>query len=95
MSVLRKCLMEAWMDGSLAPGVIVPCDQLVRRAIRDVSAAARQMGARRVVAVTHDFFIMAILAALRGVRTTAVPFLAGAFVPYDEIDAWTREEVRS
>jgi broad specificity phosphatase PhoE/SAM-dependent methyltransferase len=88
-------LMGAWMDGSLMPGVLVPCDQLVRRAIRDVSAAARLTSARRVVAVTHDFVIMAFLASLRGIRTTAVPYLAGVFVPYDEIDAWTCEEVRS
>jgi broad specificity phosphatase PhoE len=88
-------LMEAWMDGSLMPGVLVPCDELVRRAIRDVSAVARRTSDRRVVAVTHDFFIMACLASLRGVRTTAVPYLAGVFVPDDEIDAWTRGEVRS
>lgn len=88
-------LMEAWMDGSLMPGVLVPCDQLVLRAIRDVSASARRTNDRRVVAVTHDFFIMAFLASLRGVRTTAVPYLAGVFVPDDEIDAWTRGEVRS
>jgi len=83
------------MDGSLMPGVLMPCDQLVLRAIRDVSASACRTNDRRVVAVTHDFFIMACLASLRGVRTTAVPYLAGVFVPDDEIDAWTRGEVRS
>jgi broad specificity phosphatase PhoE len=87
--------MEAWMDGSLMPGVLVPCDELVRRANRDVSAVARRTSDRRVVAVTHDFIIMAFLAPVRGVRITAVPCLGGVFVPYDEIDAWTRGEVRS
>lgn len=88
-------LMGAWMDGSLMPGVLVPCDQLVQRAIRDLSSAARRMGAHRAVAVTHDFFIMAALASLRGVRVTAVPYLGGVFVPCDEVDHWTCEEVRA
>ncbi|GIK54141.1 MAG: hypothetical protein BroJett014_31140 [Planctomycetota bacterium] len=88
-------LMRAWMDGSLMPGILVPCDQVVQRAIRDVVAAADRTNARRMVAVTHDFVIMAFLASLRGVRTTAVPYLAGVFVPHDEAATWARGEVRS
>lgn len=88
-------LMRAWMDGSLMPGILVPCEQLVQRAIRDIAAAARWTSDHRVVAVTHDFFVMALLASLRGVRTTAVPYLAGVFVQNDEVVMWMRGEVRS
>lgn len=86
-------LMRAWMDGSLLPGILVPCDQVVRRAIRDVALSAERAHTRRAVAVTHDFVIMAFLATLRGVRTTAVPYLAGVFVQHEEITSWTRGEV--
>ncbi|GIK18469.1 MAG: hypothetical protein AMXMBFR77_00450 [Phycisphaerales bacterium] len=86
-------LMRAWMDGSLMPEILAPCDHVVRRAIRDVALAAERANTRRAVAVTHDFVIMAFLATLRGVRTTAVPYLAGVFVEYDEIASWSRGEV--
>lgn len=88
-------LMRAWMDGSLMPGILVPCDQVVQRAIRDLVAAADRTNARQVVAVTHDFVIMALLASLRGIRTAAVPYLAGVFVPHNEATTWARGEVRS
>jgi broad specificity phosphatase PhoE/glycosyltransferase involved in cell wall biosynthesis/SAM-dependent methyltransferase len=88
-------LMRAWMDGSLMPGILVPCDHVARRAIRDVALAAERAHTRRAVAVTHDFVIMAFLATLRGVRTTAVPYLAGVFVQHDEIALWIRGEVRA
>ncbi|GJQ28712.1 MAG: hypothetical protein HBSAPP03_05960 [Phycisphaerae bacterium] len=88
-------LMRAWMDGSLMPGILVPCDQVVQHAIRDVLAAADRTNARRMVAVTHDFIIMALLASLRGICTTAVPYLAGVFVPHNEAATWARGEVRS
>lgn len=83
------------MDGSLMPGILVPCDHVARRAIRDVALAAERAHTRRAVAVTHDFVIMAFLAMLRGVRTTAVQYLAGVFVQHDEIALWIRGEVRA
>ena len=39
----------------------------------------------RIVALTHDFIVIALLAALRGERVTAVPYLGGVFVPRDEV----------
>lgn len=87
-------LMRAWMDGSLMPGILVPCDQVVRRAVRDAASAMDGTNTSRAVAVTHDFVIMAFLASLRGIRTMAVPYLAGVFVQHDEITSWIHGEVR-
>jgi hypothetical protein len=77
-------LMSAWMDGSLADGTLIPCHTVAFTAIRDVFAGASITGQPRIVAVTHDFVIMALSASLRGVRTTAVPYLAGVFVSLDD-----------
>ena len=75
-----KGLVSAWMDGSLAPGILIPCHALVRAAVRDVVAVSRDRDNPKVVAVTHDFVIMALLESLHGVRTTAVPYLGGVFI---------------
>ncbi|MBY0312061.1 MAG: glycosyltransferase [Phycisphaerales bacterium] len=77
-------LMSAWMDGSLPDGVLIPCHVVALNAIRDVLAVAGDSCQPRIVAVTHDFVIMALLASLRGVRTTAVPYLGGVFVNRDD-----------
>lgn len=77
-------MMFAWMDGSLADGVLIPCHTVAFTAIRDVLEVARGSAQPRIVAVTHDFVIMALLAALRGVRTTSVPYLGGVFVSTED-----------
>lgn len=79
-------LMHAWMDGSIDPGVLIPCADFAVNAVREVAAAGRPDGGR-IVAVSHDFLIMASLATFRGVRTTAVPYLGGLFLSADEVRA--------
>jgi len=70
-------MMAAWVDGSLPPGILMPCDEVAHRTLR---AMLPTTGSPRLVAVTHDFLVIALLAALRGVRVTAVPYLSGLFV---------------
>ena len=86
-------LMTAWMDGSLDRGVLIPCHEVARSAIDAALTAAEAAGYSRVVAVTHDFMIMALLASLRGVRVTAVPYLGGVFVSLDEAQMMRKPEV--
>lgn len=74
-------MMAAWTDGSLPPGILMPCEQVVHRTLRAVLTTS---GASQIVAITHDFLVIALLAALRGMRVTAVPYLGGVFVSADE-----------
>jgi broad specificity phosphatase PhoE len=74
-------MMAAWIDGSLPPNVLMPCETLARNALQSVFAASQQP---RIVAVTHDYLIIALLTVLRGVRETAVPYLSGLFVSSQE-----------
>jgi broad specificity phosphatase PhoE len=76
-------LMATWADGSLPSGVLQPCEMIARQAIE---ALMRAFGSDRVVAVTHDFVVIALLAALRGERVTAVPYLGGLFVSLKEAE---------
>lgn len=86
-------LMTAWMDGSLDRNILIPCHDVARSAIDAALMAAEAAGRSRVVAVTHDFMIMALLASLRGVRVTAVPYLGGVFVSLDEAQIMRKTEV--
>ena len=88
-------LMLAWMDGSLAEGTLVPCHQVALSAIKSTLAAVSQSTSCRSVAVTHDFVVMALMASLRGVRATAVPYLGGIFVCVDEAQSFAHAECRS
>jgi broad specificity phosphatase PhoE len=81
-------LMSAWTDGSLPPGILIPCEDVARRA---VAAVRRVACGPRAAAVTHDFIVMALLEALRGERVASVPCLAGVFVTQAEIDRFVRE----
>jgi hypothetical protein len=83
-------LMASWMDGSLPNGILVPCEQVTRQALEAVLAAPGTPG---VVAVTHDFLVMALLAALRGERPTAIPYLAGLLVSRKEVERFLGTEV--
>jgi broad specificity phosphatase PhoE/SAM-dependent methyltransferase len=86
-------LMTAWMDGSLDRDILIPCHDVARSAIDAALTAAEAAGRSRVVAITHDFMIMALLASLRGVRVTAVPYLGGVFVRLDEAQIMRKMEV--
>lgn len=86
-------LMTAWMDGSLDRGILIPCHDFARLAIDAALAAGETAGRSRVVAVTHDFMIMALMASLRGVRVTAVPYLGGVFVGLDEAQTMRKPEI--
>lgn len=83
-------LMASWMDGSLPHGVLVPCEQVARQALEAVLGAP---GTRGVIAVTHDFLVMALLAALRGERPTSVPYLGGLLVSRKEAERFLGSEV--
>ncbi len=74
-------LMASWMDGSLPQGVLVPCEELARTALETVIAIPGSLG---VVAVTHDFLVMALFASLRGERPTSIPYLSGLLVSRQE-----------
>jgi broad specificity phosphatase PhoE len=76
-------LMASWMDGSLPRGVLVPCEQVSRHALEAVLSSP---GAHGVVAVTHDFLVMALLASLRGERPTSIPYLGGLLVSREEAE---------
>ena len=94
MSVKRrlgwKGLMIAWMDGSLAPGILVPCHEVAHRAIVEARNAGAAAECSRVIAVTHDFMVMAILASIWGARATSVPYLGGVFVSLEEASTWQK-----
>ncbi|MBX3465028.1 MAG: histidine phosphatase family protein, partial [Planctomycetes bacterium] len=83
-------LMASWMDGSLPRGVLVPCEQVARQALEAVLGAPGEPG---VIAVTHDFLVMALLAALRGERPTSIPYLAGLLVSRREAERFLGTEV--
>jgi broad specificity phosphatase PhoE len=83
-------LMASWMDGSLPDGILVPCQQVARQALEAVSGVP---GTRGVIAVTHDFLVMALLAALRGERPTSVPYLGGLLVSRKEAERFLGSEV--
>jgi broad specificity phosphatase PhoE/glycosyltransferase involved in cell wall biosynthesis len=83
-------LMASWMDGSLPQGILVPCEQVARQVLEAVLSAP---GTRGVIAVTHDFLVMALLAALRGERPTSVPYLAGLLVSRKEAERFLGSEV--
>jgi broad specificity phosphatase PhoE len=87
-------LMSAWMDGSLFDGILIPCHTVASTAVRDILAVTCVSSRPQVVAVTHDFVIMALLASLRGVRTTAVPYLGGVFVSAGDARSMAAEEYR-
>ncbi|HMN97675.1 MAG TPA: glycosyltransferase [Phycisphaerales bacterium] len=80
-----KELLQAWLDGSIAPGILIPCSDLASAALRGALGASPTADGQRVVAVTHDFVVLALLAALRGSRLTEVPYLAGVLVGPEEI----------
>ncbi|MFN6192680.1 MAG: hypothetical protein ACK5BN_02515, partial [Planctomycetota bacterium] len=71
------------VDEALPGGVLQPCEIVARAAIQ---ALLRACGPARVVAITHDFVVIALLAALRGERVTAVPYLGGVFVSLQEAE---------
>jgi broad specificity phosphatase PhoE/glycosyltransferase involved in cell wall biosynthesis len=83
-------LMASWMDGSLPRGVLLPCEQVARHALKAVLGAPGTTG---VVAVTHDFLVMALLASLRGERPTSVPYLGGLLVSRQEAERFLGAEV--
>jgi hypothetical protein len=83
-------LMASWMDGSLPSGVLVPCEQVARQALEAVFGAPGPGG---VIAVTHDFLVMAMLAALRGERPTSIPYLGGLLVSLKEAERFLGTEV--
>jgi broad specificity phosphatase PhoE len=77
-------LMATWLDGSLPPGILTPCHEVAAAAIAAVRGVTGDTERDRVVAVTHDFMVLAILATLHGVRTKAVPYLAGVLVTWEQ-----------
>jgi broad specificity phosphatase PhoE len=83
-------LMASWMHGSLPRGVLVPCEQVARQALQGVLGAP---GAHGIVAVTHDFLVMALFAALRGERPTSIPYLGGLLVSRHEAELFLGTEV--
>lgn len=83
-------LMASWMDGSLPRGVLLPCEQVAREALE---AVLGDPGALGVVAVTHDFLVMALLASLRGERPTSIPYLGGLLVSRQEAERFLGPKV--
>jgi broad specificity phosphatase PhoE/glycosyltransferase involved in cell wall biosynthesis len=83
-------LMASWMDGSLPRGVLVPCEEVARTALE---AAIAVPGSCGVVAVTHDFLVMALFASLRGERPTSIPYLGGLLVSRQEAERFLAVEV--
>ncbi len=83
-------LMASWMDGTLPQGILAPCEQVARRALEAVSGSP---GSPPVIAVTHDFVVMALLASLRGERPTSIPYLGGVLVSRHEVERFLGSEV--
>jgi broad specificity phosphatase PhoE len=83
-------LMASWMDGSLPGGVLVPCEQVARQVLEALLGGP---GAPGIVAVTHDFLVMALLASLRGERPTSIPYLGGLLVSRREAERFLGVEV--
>jgi broad specificity phosphatase PhoE/glycosyltransferase involved in cell wall biosynthesis len=83
-------LMTMWMEGSLPRGILIPCEQAAREALEAVLGPP---GATPVVAVTHNFVVMALLAALRGERPKAVPYLGGLLVSRQEAERFVEATV--
>jgi broad specificity phosphatase PhoE/SAM-dependent methyltransferase/glycosyltransferase involved in cell wall biosynthesis len=76
-------LMSSWVDGSLPPGLMLPCEQVARQALEATLSGSLSSG---VVAITHDFVVLALLAALRGERPGSVPYLGGVLVTRQEAE---------
>jgi broad specificity phosphatase PhoE len=76
-------LMQSWMDGSLPKGILLPCEQVARHVFKAMLGTPGTTGA---IAVTHDFLVMALLAALRGERPTSIPYLTGLLVSRQEAE---------
>lgn len=73
-------LMAAWVNGSLAPGVLRSCYEVSASAVYDALSTLERLAGKRAVAVTHDFVIMALAEAIFGYRSTEVPFMGGIVV---------------
>jgi broad specificity phosphatase PhoE len=83
-------LMASWMDGSLPRGVLLPCEEIAREALESVLG---ELGEHGIVAVTHDFVVMALLASLRGERPTSIPYLGGLLVSQQEAERFLGSKV--
>lgn len=85
-------LLRDWIDGCLAPGLLLPVEEVAVHALR---AGTRRRGYREgpIVAVTHGFVIIAVLAALRGSRTTVVPYLGCVQLSWNEVEGFLKEMV--
>jgi broad specificity phosphatase PhoE/SAM-dependent methyltransferase len=83
-------LVTSWMDGSLPTGVLVPCERVAAAAIE---AAIGECDTHGVVAVAHDFVVMALMAALRGERPTSIPYLGGLLVSRSEAERFMAAQV--
>jgi broad specificity phosphatase PhoE len=85
-------MMSDWIDGSLASGVFRPVEEVTSLALQ-AGLSRRTTMPGPVVAVTHDFVIIALLAALRGGRQLAIPYLGGVLVPWHEAEQFATEAV--
>lgn len=78
-------VMIAWMNGLIPPSVLLPCEIVTQNALN----ASLSCGSDKIISVTHDFVIMAILAAIRGERLTKIPYLGAVWVSPDEARDFT------
>lgn len=77
-------VMIAWMNGWVTREALLPCHEVVGRAIRGLLAHIDVAKENRVLAVAHDFILMAVLSALFGERRTKIPYLSAVWIPMDE-----------
>lgn len=87
-------LMSEWTDGSLVPGILIPCHEFVATALAALRAGAGDPERGSIVAVTHDFMLIALLSVLQGVRITAVPYLGAVLVPWEIAHSFLNAEAK-
>lgn len=81
-------LVDAWIDGALDdPGAVLPSHESAMGALRELLAAdgLRQQGLN--IAITHDFYVHALLEVMYGQRQwrgRGIPTLAGVYLDYDD-----------
>lgn len=85
-------LMDGWIDGRVDPALVMPCGDLATRLLTDLLERIPDSSTPLVVAVTHDFVITGLFAALRRSRAVRVPFLGGILVSFTEARRWLSTE---
>jgi broad specificity phosphatase PhoE len=81
-------LVDAWIDGALDdPGAVLPSHESAMGALRELMAADGLTQQGLNIAITHDFYVHALLEVMHGQRQwrgRGIPTLAGVYLDYED-----------